>query len=161
MTEGTPLTADQRARVLELDKAGRSASQIATTLYEEFSVVKTRNAIIGVLNRAGARKARGSRGNETRKAKTASTNPESRYGNRKVGGRALRPVPVAAPAEVADAPAGSVGLLDLAYGQCRTVVGRGEDLLAAYCGAPVRAGTSWCPRCAARHFQPMRAEAVE
>lgn len=174
MAEGTPLTDEQRARVLELDSKGHAASHIARVLWEEFGLRKTRNAVIGVLNRSGARQKRPprapapvlARGRKLPSAVNAdgcriplqiSEKPkQSRVSNNHIGGRALRPAPVAAPiASEAVTPANSVGLMEARFGQCRAVVGRGSDALALFCGAPVKTGSSWCPACRGRFIRKL------
>ena len=170
MAEKIPLTPEQRAFVLELDAKAVSASQIAHELFNRFGVVKTENAITNVVYRSGARKLRKSRGNETRKGKgKRAAKRQSRVSNNHVGGRAFRPAPVAAPMPAPEPlpaePALSldlfphrVGLMAIGYGQCRRVVGRGEDGLALFCGAPARPETSWCPTCAKRMLRQASAE---
>ena len=142
---GEPLPEAARTRLVELDAAGRSASQIAEALGNEFGVYKTRNAIIGLIHRMGLRKTRESRANKPAPVQPAPpVKKQSRHSGRTEGGRPLRPAPVAAPAAPAEAPpAGGIGLLDLEHHHCRAIVGRGPDGLATFCGAPKSSG-SYC-----------------
>ena len=64
---------------------------------------------------------------------------QSRVSNNHVGGRALRPVPVAAP-DAPPAPNGGVPLMDLRDHHCRAISGRGADGLATFCGADKASG---------------------
>ncbi|MFG1340395.1 GcrA family cell cycle regulator [Xanthobacter autotrophicus] len=153
---GDPLPEAARTRIAELDAEGRSASQIAEALGNEFRVYKTRNAIIGLIHRMGLRKTRESRANKPAPEPAAqAVKKQSRHSSRSEGGRPLRPAPVKAPAAPilvpsAPAPAGGVGLLNLEHHHCRAIVGRGPDGLATFCGAPKSSG-SYCAE-HARHY---------
>lgn len=149
------ISEEMKARLAELDAAGRSATQIAEALGNEFGVYKTRNAIIGLIHRMGLRKTRESRANKP--APVPSVKKQSRHSGRPEGGRPLRPAPVKAPTPpvmgnpITPEPSGSVGLLDLEHHHCRAIVGRGTDGLATFCGAPKSAG-SYCAAHARGYF---------
>lgn len=175
----TAMTDDARKRLQVLDSEGHSASAISKALWNEFGIYKTRNAVIGLIHRMGLRKVREPRGRkrigsgiiaapvlaEGRKRPKAvnaggyrvELPPEpkqSRVSNNHVGGRALRPAPVAAPvAPVEPPPVGGVGLLDLQHHHCRAILGRGADSLAVFCGASKSSG-SYCAAHARMFYAP-------
>lgn len=151
------ISEEAKARLAELDAEGRSASQIAEALGNEFGVYKTRNAIIGLIHRMGLRKKRESRANKPAPAPPVPpVKKQSRHSGRPEGGRPLRLAPVKAPiapilVPSASAPVGGIGLLDLEHQHCRAIVGRGPDGLATFCGAPKSAG-SYCAEHAHVYF---------
>lgn len=158
-----------RERVAALDSEGYSAGAIAKKLHEEFGIAKTRNAIIGVINRMGLRanrEARSPRWHVSPKGETVARGErkkQSRVSNNHVGGRDLRPAPVAAPvAPVEPPPVGGVGLIDLQHHHCRAILGRGSDGLAVFCGAPKSSG-SYCADHGRMFYAPAprRLEVVE
>lgn len=145
-------------RVLDLARDGNTMSVIADKVSEEFGVVKTRNAIIGIINRN-----RAALGDVSRKERTAiPTVPkpspprpsQSRVSNNHVGGRALRPVAVAAP-DAPPVPDGGVPLVELQHHHCRAISGRGADGLATFCGADKVHG-SYCAAHARMFYAPAR-----
>lgn len=182
----TTMTDDARKRLQVLDSEGHSASAISKALWNEFGIYKTRNAVIGLIHRMGLRKARATRSTKwtvNRKdeivpclikapaprkpviaAPAIEVEPKiSRVSNNHVGGRALRPAPVAAPvAPVEPQPVGGVGLLDLQHHHCRAILGRGADGLAVFCGASKSSG-SYCADHGRMFYAPAprRLEVVE
>lgn len=176
----TAMTDDARKRLQVLDSEGHSASVISKALWNEFGIYKTRNAVVGLIHRMGLRKARATRCTKwtvNRKDEIvpcsikapaprkpvvpapAPAAPEpkiSRVSNNHVGGRALRPAPVAAPVAPlltefvpgfdegeALEPGAPVPLVQLREHHCRAIVGRGADGLATFCGVPKTSG-SYC-----------------
>lgn len=131
----TVMTDDARKRLAILDSEGASASAISKALWAEFGIYKTRNAVIGMIHRMGLRKTRESRAQRGAKPAAPKT-AQSRVSNNHVGGRALRPAPVCAPVAPSEPPpVGGVGFLDLQPHHCRSIIGRGADGLAVFCGA--------------------------
>lgn len=179
----TTMTDDARKRLQVLDSEGHSASAISKALWNEFGIYKTRNAVIGMIHRMGLRKTREPRGRKRigggiiaapvlaegrKKPKSVnaggfrvelpatSEREKSRVSNNHVGGRALRPAPVAAPvAPVEPPPVGGVGLLHLEHHHCRAILGRGADGLATFCGVPKASG-SYCAEHARMFYVPAK-----
>lgn len=168
----TTMTDDARKRLQVLDSEGHSASAISKALWDEFGIYKTRNAVIGLIHRMGLRKVRGQRATKwmvsekgeiiSRAGKEPGAQPkapktqQSRVSNNHVGGRALRPAPVAAPvAPVEPPPVGGVGLLHLEHHHCRAILGRGADGLATFCGVPKASG-SYCAEHARMFYVPAK-----
>lgn len=187
MPIGMPNSPEMIKRVLALYVEGHSASSIALVVAEEFGAVKTRNAIIGIIHRSGVRTgpARSPKWRVNRDGERIERNDErtrkrpakaivvpapraaslmreqSRVSNNHVGGRALRPAPVAL-SEVPVAPDGGVPLMDLRDHHCRAISGRGADGLATFCGADKASG-SYCAAHSLRYFasRTTLAEAAE
>lgn len=175
----TTMTEEARKRLQVLDSEGHSASAISKALWNEFGIYKTSNAVIGLIHRMGLRKVRGQRATKwmvsekgeiiSRAGKEPGAQPkapktqQSRVSNNHVGGRALRPAPVAAPVAPAEPPpVGGVGLLDLQHHHCRAILGRGVDGLAVFCGASKSSG-SYCADHGRMFYAPAprRLEVVE
>lgn len=179
MAKGTPNSDELRERVLSLYRDGYSAGMISRMIGDDLGVVKSRNAIIGIINRAGVRAGlprstrwrlnrhglpveqmahkpaaqRAERVKNTAKLSAPKTT-QARVSNNRVGGRALRPFPVAAP----DAPAvadGGVPLVELQQHHCRAISGRGADGLATFCGADKVHG-SYCAAHARMFYAPTK-----
>jgi GcrA cell cycle regulator len=148
---GMPWTPDLVERVKALWKEGYTAAQIAARVG-----AVSRNAVIGVIHRAGLS---GLRKEVGQQAKPVAARPPTRIAKRSVPRPAARPAaaaaaPVSTVASAAAPPAGGVHLFALREDLCRRPLfgdRRHLDVSALrFCGAAVAPGSSWCPACRPR-----------
>lgn len=139
---------DAIKRCTELYKAGLSGSMIAERINREFGMRKTRNAVIGVLNRRGLRidGDKDARGNGVRANKKHKPYDASKRG---VSGREARPPLLRLASEplpaVEQVPEKLYTLEDRPAGGCTWVYGD-PPFTRCYCGRPAVEGLSvqWC-----------------
>ncbi|MGU3495909.1 GcrA family cell cycle regulator [Xanthobacteraceae bacterium A53D] len=139
-------------RIRDLWLEGHSAGQIASRVGTEFGQHRTRNSIIGIINRMGIRRAAGMK-RSTRDARTANGQAADKAARSKPASAKGAALPAAAPLEivsiVAPAPVmpvvdGGIPLIGAPNAACRYwVSGQGATLMV--CGATVRPGSSYCP----------------
>ena len=157
-----PWASEEKERAIALDLKGWTASQIANAVSVEFGTRRTRNAVIGLINRSGVRERREARAPSRR----APAPP-------KPAERAIQPVSEVASAvsifsspslpdvrqeaEAASDISGDDGdisfkgvpLYNLEKVHCRNVIRERPYL---FCGRPTVFQTSWCGECAPRMF---------
>jgi GcrA cell cycle regulator len=155
-----------KQHAIKLAEEGLSATQIASDLFETFRIVKTRNAVIGLLFRAGrslygqeAQLSKERRAQAARRAniRRRSLNPPKP----KAPGRVLRGQAKALKAVFAQAQPlpptqetdiGRVHILDLEPKHCRWVCSEPTDGM--FCGAEKVPGLPYCSHHSQRAFQP-------
>lgn len=158
----TPWSPEEKERAIALDLKGLTASQIADAVSVEFGTRRTRNAVIGLINRSGARERREARAPSRSLAALARGKAKARAHIAKLP--LVQPIlfsPSKA-AEAKDDPATSarspdnveiskigVPLNMLEPVHCRNVIQENPYL---FCGRPTAFGTSWCAECAPRIF---------
>lgn len=152
----TPWSAEEKARVLTLDLEGWSASQIANAVTVEFGNRRTRNAVIGVINRSGFRERRALRA-PSRRAPKSSIRPQAAAyvsadstedeADDWVEVDAEVPSHQQPPVCNGDGAQKGVALNDLEPIHCRNPIHVRPYL---FCGKPKVFGTSWCEECAPR-----------
>lgn len=157
-----PWASEEKERAIALDLKGWTASQIANAVSVEFGTRRTRNAVIGLINRSGVRERREARAPSRRTPappmvveRAVKSPPES------VSVAALFSNP-SLPEACEEAPASSdisgddgdisfegVPLYNLEKVHCRNLIRERPYL---FCGRTTVFQTSWCGECAPRMF---------
>ncbi|WP_156921929.1 GcrA family cell cycle regulator [Azorhizobium doebereinerae] len=142
-----------------LVRAGETYGRVASVVSQQFGVVITRNAMISKASRMGWVQAKkepvviGARVTPARRGKKpvcAASPPLS-------APAPAAPPPVAAPEP--PSPGASrfgpgVPLMTAKAGECRYIFSATNEDGAICCGRRVVPGTSWCPSCSVRVFEP-------
>jgi GcrA cell cycle regulator len=155
---GTPSTWNEKnvSLLRQLWAEGHSGEKIARTIGGF-----TRSAIMGKIHRMGLPTRRSAAEAARRKRHGSVTRPsrtqQPLYEQQSKG----------LPAAIAEVmpPEGGVHILDLTSNHCRAVIGKGDDGLQRYCGAPKRrdiefrdrlAHSAYCAAHSALYYQPLR-----
>jgi GcrA cell cycle regulator len=116
-------------RLIELNAAGKSSSQIAMTLSAEFGFAVTRNAVIGKIHRHDLRPQHRPHTPQTRRPKDrAAKGALVNHGRYFKFAKGYKPPP-----EISEKARDPVFIVDLARHHCRWPIGEPADM--RYCGA--------------------------